>query len=160
MSSYSHFNLATALELRLKCLLQLHEIVPESGNTGHLLAGLYVQLGESGKPSADKLEFLFQEAIADHPLELVAFLSTHTSDRPEGPSEKPLATLKDFFDYLDIEAELWKKRYSWESADGGRWQHYMDDLGALLRFLDSTEIVAKDLARKRGIVRSSTERSK
>ena len=153
LKTASHFNLAIALELRLKCLLRLHDIQPLKDRSGHCLAKLYEQFGVSDSATEDRLERMFLQAITDRPLTLLAFLSTDTPERPEPPGERELGKLIDFFSYLDEDAELWKRRYSWESADSNRWQHYIDDLGGLFDFLDASEALATELARERGIVR-------
>ena len=153
LKTASHFNLAIALELRLKCLLHLHDIQPLQGREGHCLAGLYQQFGSRRSFAGTRLEELFGIAVADRPCTLVAFLSTDTPDMPEGPADRELRTLKDVLAYMDEDAELWRKRYSWESAADRQWRHYMDDLGAFFRFLDTTEGLAMELARERGIVR-------
>ena len=153
LKTASHFNLAVALELRLKCLLRLHGIEPAQGREGHSLAKLYEQFGDDGSSAETRLEELFGEAMADRPCTLVAFLSTDTPDMPEGPADRELRTLKDVLGYMDEDAELWRKRYSWESAADRRWRHYIDDLGAFFLFLDATESLAMELARWRGIVR-------
>ena len=153
LKTASHFNLAIALELRLKCLLRLHGIEPVWGREGHFLAKLYEQFGDDGSSAETNLEKLFEEAMAVHPCTLVAFLSTDTPDMPEGPGDRELRTLKDVLAYMDEDAELWRKRYSWESTADRQWRHYIDDLGAFFQFLDATESLAMELARRRGIVR-------
>lgn len=45
------------------------------------------------------------------------------------------------------------KRYAWECAGDGHWQHYIDDLSVLFAFLDAIERLATETARKRRIVR-------
>lgn len=153
LKTASHFNLAVALELRLKCLLRLHDIEPLQGREGHRLAGLYEQFGGRGSSAEAELEELFGEAMTDRPCTLMAFLSTDTPDMPEGPTDRELRTLKDVFTYMDEDAELWRKRYSWESAADRQWRHYIDDLGCFFQFLDTTEGLAMEMARERGIVR-------
>ena len=49
--------------------------------------------------------------------------------------------------------KLWRKRYAWEHAADRQWQHYIDDLSALFAFLDTSESLATEAARKQGIVR-------
>ena len=154
LKTASHFNLSISLELRLKCLLRLHDIAPLQGRSGRRLAELYDQFGEGGTSTEARLGQLFLEATTDHPFKLVAFLSTDVPDVPEGPVERLLKTLRDVLAYMDENAELWRKRYSWENADSGQWQHYIDDLGAFFEFLDTTESLSTEMARQRGIVRS------
>ena len=153
LKTASHFNLGVSLELRLKCLLHLHDVDPLGGHDGHCLAKLFVQLRESDGATKAKLETLFRQAMKDHPFNLVAFLSTDTPEIPKGPRQKQLDTLSDFFKYMDDDVELWKKRYSWEHATAGKWQHYIDDLSGFFTFLDTTETLATKMARKQDIVR-------
>ncbi len=152
LKTASHFNLAVSLELRLKCLLYLHDIDPLRGHDGHCLAKLFVQFSETDSATKARLEELFRQATQNHPFTLVAFLSTDTTDTPNGPRNRQLNTLIDFFEYMDDDVELWKKRYSWENAATGKWQHYIDDLGGLFEFLDTTENLATEMARIQGIV--------
>ena len=153
LKTVSHFNLGISLELRLKCLLRLHKITPISGRDGHLLAKLFDQLSEGQPGTSEKLEDFFRQATRNNPFDLVAFLSTDNPDVPEGPRNRKLTTLKDFFLYMDDDVELWKKRYSWERTSERQWCHYMDNLDALFVFLDETEHLATETARQKGIVR-------
>ncbi len=153
LKTASHFNLATALELRLKCLLHLDGIEPPQGRDGHRLAGLHDLFGAHGSATEAELERLFGQAAARHPFTLVAFLSTDGPAVPEGPGERQLRTLADFLAYMDEDAELWRKRYAWERAADAQWQHYIDDLSAFFAFLDATEGLATEMARRHGIVR-------
>ncbi|MDE0335881.1 MAG: hypothetical protein OXI64_13040 [Defluviicoccus sp.] len=153
LKTASHFNLAIALELRLKCLLHLDGAKPPKGRDGHRLVGLYDRFGARGVSTAAELERLFGEAMNEHPFELVAFLSTDDPAVPEGPAHRRLQSLRDLFAYMDEDVELWRKRYAWEHAAGGQWQHYIDDLSAFFAFLDTSETLAMEMARKQGIVR-------
>ena len=153
LKTASHFNLAISLELRLKCFLHLHAVVPLKGGEGHRLARLYGQFGDNERSTVAKLEELFRDATADFPFHLVAFLSTDDPAVPAGPDDRALVTLTDFFAYMDEDVELWRKRYSWEHAADRQWQHYLDDLSAFFAFLDKTEILATQMARERRIVR-------
>ena len=153
LKTASHFNLAVALELRLKCLLHLEGAEPPHGRGGHRLAGLHGLFGARGSATEAVLERLFRQATDAHPFTLVAFLSTDGPAVPEGPGNRQLQGLADFLAYMDEDAELWRKRYAWERAADGQWQHYIDDLSAFFAFLDATERLATETARKRGIVR-------
>ena len=153
LKTASHFNLSMALELRLQCLLGLHGIVALQDRSGRCLAELYDRLGEGGGSTEVSLERLFQEAVTARPFKLMAFLSTDAPDVAEGPGEPMLKTLQDVLAYMDDDAELWGKRSSRDSDAAGQWRHYIDDLGAFFAFLDSTETLAMEMARKRGIVR-------
>lgn len=153
LKTASHFNLAIALELRLKCLLRLNDITPPGGRDGHRLAGLYELFGAHRAPAEAELEQFYEQAAAEHPFTLVAFLSTDDPAVPEGPRNRPLQSLMDVFAYLDDDVELWRKRYAWEHAAEQEWQHYIDDLSALFAFLDTSESHSMEVARKQGIVR-------
>ena len=107
------------------------------GRLAGRLAELYDQFGESGTFTEARLEQLFLEATTDRPFKLVAFLSAEVPDVPEGPVERMLKTLRDVLAYMDEDADLWRKRYSWEIAAAGQWQHYIDNLGAFFEFLDN-----------------------
>ena len=152
LKTASHFNLAIALELRLKCLLHLHDVTPLKGFQGHCLAKLYDQFGDNEHSTVTRLEELFQEAVNEFPFRLVAFLSTDNPAIPAGPHDRELVTLTDLFAYMDEDVGLWRKRYSWEQSTNGEWQHYLDDLSAFFAFVDKTEVLATQMARERGIV--------
>ena len=153
LKTASHFNLAIALELRLKCLLRLNGVSPPGGRDGHRLAALYGLFGARGATTEAELERLYGQAAAAHPFTLVAFLSTDDPAVPEGPGNRPLQSLMDVLAYMDDDVELWRKRYAWEHAAEREWRHYLDDPGALFAFLDASESLAMETARKRGIVR-------
>ena len=153
LKTASHFNLAIALELRLKCLLRLNGVTPPAGRDGHRLAGLHELFGAHGVSTGAGLEQLYGQAAAEYPFTLVAFLSTDDPAVPEGPVNRPLQSLTDVFAYMDDDVELWRKRYAWEHAAEREWQHYIDDLSALFAFLDASESLAMETARKQGIVR-------
>ena len=154
LKTANHFNLAIALELRLKCFLRLNEVMPPGGRDGHHLAGLYELLGAHGIYMEAELERLYRQAVAEYPFTLVAFLSTDDPAAvPEGPRNCPLQSLMDVFAYMDDDMELWQRQYAWEHAAEQQWQHYIDDLSALFAFLDTSESLAKEEARNQGIVR-------
>ena len=153
LKTASHFNLAVALALRLKCLLHLDGIEPPRGRDGHRLAGLHASFGTRESAADAELERLFGEAAAAHPFDLVTFLSTDGPAVPEGPGNRQLQGLADFLAYMDEDAELWRKRYAWERTAGGQWQHYIDDLSAFFAFLDTTEGLATEMARRQGLIR-------
>ena len=93
------------------------------------------------------------QATAEHPFTLVAFLSTDDPAVPEGSGNRPLQSLVDLFAYMDDDLEPWRRRYAWEHAAEREWQQCIDDLSALLSFLDTSKILAMKTARKQGIVR-------
>ncbi len=150
LKTASHFNLFISFELRLKCLLALQGHAQVLGREGHLLAKLYDRLPLD---TAKKLEDLFREALHDRSFTLIAFLDTDTADVPSTPANRDLHTLKDFCGYLDEDAKLWNKRYSHETVSRGPWRHYLDNLEPLLLFLDKTEALGEELARKKKIIK-------
>jgi hypothetical protein len=152
LKTVSHFNLGVALELRLKCLLALHRIEPRKrGTRGHYLRKLLEQLPHE---LLDRLEALYRQAMAERNVTLLAFISTQRPERPKGPPNRRLDTLRDFCAYLDEDVGLWSKRYAWEQLDGqGKWRHYLTDLDAMLDFLDRSEQLAAELAKEEGLVK-------
>lgn len=150
LKTASHFNLFISLELRLKCLLALQGHPQVLGREGHLLAKLYDRLPAD---TTEKLEDLFREALRNRSFTLIAFLATDTAKVPPAPANRPLHTLKDFCGYLDDDVELWNKRYSHEKVSGAPWRHYLDNLEALVVFLDKMETVGEELARKMNIIK-------
>lgn len=152
LKTASHFNLAIALELWLKCLLHLHGLganIPR-GRKGHFLALLLSLLPE---PTAGQCERLFRKASDNHPFQLIAFCSTRTAKAPKPPNNEHLKTLQDLCSYLDRDAQLWNKRYAWEGASKSEWRHYLDKFDALFEFLQETEAAAIALARLKGVVK-------
>ena len=150
LKTASHFNLGIALELRLKCLLQLHDMTPGKSN---LLAAHFDHLWNGQSSMAVKLEDLFRQAINNHPFKLEAFLTAYSTKVPVGPRNRPLNSLKDFLVYMDEDVALFKKRYSWETSMNNEWQHYLDNLNAFFEFIDTTEKLAIGIAQDKGIVR-------
>ena len=150
LKTASHFNLGIALELRLKCFLQLHGMTPCNS---HLLSAHFDHLWNGQSSTAVKLVDLFREAINNHPFKLEVFLTTDSPIAPVRPRNRPLNTLRDFLVYMDEDVALFKKRYSWETSMNNEWQHYLDNLNALFEFIDTTEKLAIGIAQDKGIVR-------
>ena len=150
LKTVSHFNLGVALELRLKCLLALHDIEPERrGAQGHYLRKLLEQLPSE---MLDRLEAMYRQAMSEKNLTLLAFISTQEPKPPEGPPNRRLDTLMNFCTYLDEDVGLWSKRFAWEQLDG-KWRHYLNDLDPMLDFLDRSERLAAELAKEKGLVK-------
>ncbi len=152
LKTASHFNLAIALELRLKSLLCLHGLdskIPR-GSKGHWLASLLPLIPE---PTATQCERLFRAAMDNYSFQLIAFCSTRTSKAPKPPGNVELKTLQDFCAYLDRDAKLWNKRYAWEGASSSEWRHYLDKLDRFVVFLQETEATAAELAQDKGLVK-------
>ena len=147
LKTASHFNIGVALELRLKCLLQLKGTTWPPGKDGHLLAKLYSRLPPE---IAKRLSKLFQESTRGRTLTLRAFI--HSTTPPQRPADLPLDTVQDLFEYMDGDMALWEKRYSWETVSAQVWRHYLDDLRPLLNFVARIENVGTDEARKAGVI--------
>ena len=133
LKTVSHFNLHNAFELGLKAFLGSLG-VPFSET--HFLKGLYSTIPEK---EVDKVEALFSEISEKHPnLELRALMRKETP-----PTKRPKAVrlnrLKDFCEYFDTDVALWRKRYAWENASKGKWEHYLSTLDIFLAFLDKLE---------------------
>ncbi len=150
LKTASHFNLGIALELRLKCLLQLHDMTPCKS---HLLSAHFDHLWNGQSSTAVKLVDLFRQAINNHPFKLEAFLTAYSPKVAVGPRNRPLNSLKEFLVYMDEDVELFKKRYSWETSMNNEWQYYLDNLNAFFEFIDTTEKLAIGIAQDKGIVR-------
>ena len=152
LKTTSHFNLGIALELRLKCLLWLND--NEVRNT-HSLFQLYDSLRGVQPEISKRIDVIFQQAINDHPFRLLTYCQGFDANRPpDPPSNRPVNSLEGFFKYLDEDVNLSVKRYAWEeSAEFHRWHHYLDPLDAFFTFLDSSETIAVESARNRGIIR-------
>ena len=144
LKSVSHFNLAIALELQLKCLLKLHDMTPSKS---HSLAAHFVHLRNGQACTAVKLEDLFRQSTNNHPFKLVAFLSTDSPKVPVGSRNRAMSTLKEFLIYMDEDVESFNKRCSWEASSSNKWQHCLDNLNAIFEFIDSTEKLAIGMAR-------------
>ena len=84
LKTASHFNLAVAPELRLKCLLHPDGIELPQRRDGHRPAGLHAMFGARGSGTEGELVRLFGQAAAAHPFALVAFPSTDGPAVPEG----------------------------------------------------------------------------
>lgn len=147
LKTASHFNIGVALELRLKCLLQLKGTTWPPGKDGHMLAKLYSRLLPE---IAIQLTTLFQESTRGCTLTLRAFI--HSTNPPQRPADLSLNTVQDLLAYMDGDMALWEKRYSWETVSAQVWRHYLDDLQPLLDFVARTENVGTDEARKAGVI--------
>ena len=147
LKTASHFNIGVALELRLKCLLQLKGTTWPPGKDGHLLAKLYSRLPPE---MAKQVATLFQESTRGRTLTLRAFI--RSTIPPQRPADLSLDTVQDLFEYMDGDMALWEKRYSWETVSAQVWRHYLDDLQPLLDFVAKIENVGTDEARKAGVI--------
>ena len=134
LKTVSHFNLHNAFELGLKGFLG--SIDKPFANI-HSLRALYAKIPEE---EADKLSAIFREVAKDRKIELKAFIRTQElSPPPRKPKSVRLSTLKQFFEYFDKDAALWKKRYAWEGVSKEKWEHYIDDLSVFIGFFNEME---------------------
>ncbi len=132
LKTVSHFNLATALELMLKLILFRNNT---DGPKCHSLTELYAALPAQARR---RLESTYQESRSVRPdgYELVAFLNTASPREPERPATRDISTLSGFFEYLDEDVALWKKRYSWELVGRGQFRHYLSDIAVFVEFIN------------------------
>ena len=150
LKTVSHFNFGIAFELRLKCLLTLRKIKPKQSRDGHQLAVLYDDLPCD---ISQELEVIFHHAKIDHPFDMKAFTYNWSPVVPEEPDNKDMKTLRGFCVYLDDDVKLWKKRYAWEETSEGIWDHYLDNLGALMVFLNQVGKLGDNIAREAGVIK-------
>ena len=147
MKTVAHFNLATALELMLKLLLFLNNVSLEGIPKGrrHLLTRLH---DEIPKKYQTLLESVFQasRSVVPNGWELIAFINTATPVLRAGsePPNRDISCLRGLFEYLDEDALLWQKRYSWELVDKGRWRHYLSDISVFVELINR---VMRDIER-------------
>ena len=146
MKAVSHFNLGTALELMLKLLLFLNNVplkkIPPRQR--HLLAKLHDAIPPKYRK---QLEAAYQASknVCPDGYELVAFINTSTPVSPPRPPDRDMSSLRAFFEYLDEDAMLWLKRYSWELVDNGRWRHYLSDISVFVELINR---VMRDIERR------------
>lgn len=140
MKIVSHFNLGIALELMLKLLLFLNKM---PNPLDHSLTQLHDAIPSRFRK---QLEITFQDSrsVLPHGFQLVAFINTENSNAPLSPPNQDVTTLKGFLKYLDEDAMLWQKRYSWEHVDKGRYRHYLSDISVFVEFIDR---VMRDIPR-------------
>ena len=151
MKTVSHFNLGTALELMLKLLLRIHKVpkaaIPR-GSDGHYLSKLYAAVPEKCQKQMGSTYRACLKSLPELPT-LLMFINTALPPPPPPPPDRPpdrgIFTLKGFFEYLDEDAMLWKKRYSWETLDRGDWNHYLSDISV---FEDLINRVMTDIERR------------
>ena len=155
MKAVSHFNLGTALELMLKLLLSRYNVPIEKfrNRDGHRLTYLYDALhGAIAGPDPVQLEAAYRAIylamIRDisEKLAFIVFVYTTppiTTPPPQPPSPD-LSCFRGFLEFLDEDVILWKKRYSWESADQGLWRHYLSDTSFTVELIDR---VMRDIPR-------------
>lgn len=131
LKTVSHFNLHNALELGLKGFWG--SIDRPFSNT-HFLKGLYATIPAT---DAKKLDTLFRETMKDQTIELKAFIRADSP--PKRPKSVRLNNLRQFLEYFDKDAALWKKRYAWEEVSKEKWEHYIDDLSVFIGFFNAME---------------------
>ena len=152
MKTVSHFNLGTALELMLKLLLRINKVTKANipcRRDGHYLSKLYAALPEESQKQMESTYRVCRRALPELPT-LIMFINTASpTPTPPPPPDRPpnrgVTTLKGFFEYLDKDAVLWLKRYSWETVDQGGWHQYVGDISV---FEDLINRVMSDIERR------------
>ena len=127
MKAVSHFNLGTALELMLKLLL----LRSSKSAHGHNLAKLYRNLE---KPNQKQLESKYWASRRNSGVFTQFMFNSLGSEPP--PKTRSINRLRGFFEYLDLDVMISKKRYSWEQARDGVWRYYLDDITPFVEFID------------------------
>ena len=142
MKGVSHFNLGISLELMLKLLLYRNDISLRGINPPpdrHRLAVLHCALPDVCKK---QLERTYRKSLNEFGLpELVMFNNETSTSRKPGappPTTHKLASLGNFFDYLDRRVMMWLKRYSWEAAEEGIWRYYLNDISVFVDLIERT----------------------
>ena len=131
----------------LKLILFLNDISLEGIPKGqrHLLTKLHDAIPETYQ---DQLESTFQASsnVLPHGWQLIAFINTATPAHACGsrPENRNISCLRGFFEYLDEDALLWQKRYSWELVEKGRWRHYLSDISVFVEIINR---VMRDIER-------------
>lgn len=134
MKTVSHFNLGIALELLLKLLLvRSYGTVPNH----HELAKLYDALSEKDQKQLES-KYRTSRRQSDN---FTLFMFNRPGSEPP-PETRNINTLRGFFDYLDREVMISKKRYSWEQARDGDWRYYLSDITVFVEIIDQ---VMKDI---------------
>ena len=151
MKTVSHFNLGTALELMLKLLLRINK-VPKANipgrRDGHYLSKLYAALPKEYQKQMESTYRACSRTLPELPtlfMFINTALPTPAPPPPYRPPDRGVATLKGFFEYLDEDAMLWRKRYSWETVNEGNWHHYLGDISV---FEDLINRVMSDIERR------------
>ena len=127
----SHFNLGIALELTLKFLLLSND---KDYRRGHGLTALYDLLPE---PVQRQLESTYQASIRDLPggLKPVAVIKFPPLKQPR-LRNRPILTLRAFFEYFDQVVKLSEKRFAWEQAQLQRSHHYLSNLTLFIELIE------------------------
>ena len=142
MKTVSHYNLGISLELMLKLICFLNQC--DFGHT-HSLSELYDSIPRKFRR---QLESVFATCKEKCPkgIKLLAFINSASPDPAFLPklSNREISSLRGFFSYLDEDAMLWKKRYTWEHINNGDWRHYIEDISVLVTLIDC---VMRDIPR-------------
>ncbi|MCY3625957.1 MAG: hypothetical protein OXH71_05935 [Candidatus Dadabacteria bacterium] len=149
LKTASHFNFGIALELRLKCILELCGLHKEGRAASHNLEKIYSLIPDE---ISRELEDLYAHEMKNRSLKLKAFMRSE-SEPTDTPSNNDLKNLKDLCIYFDKDVKLWLKRYSWEELLNKTWVHYIEDLSPLMDFVQEAEEIGNRMARELGIVK-------
>ena len=128
MKAVSHFNLGTALELMLKLLLVRSRMPPPSH---HELAKLYDILLDKDRTQLESHYRTSRRESADF-----ALLMFNSPGSEPPPETRSIVKLRGFFEYLDHDVMISKKRYSWEQTRDGDWRYYLDDITVFVQLID------------------------
>ena len=135
LKTVSHFNLHIALEVLLKLsvwLLTKRAAIPK----GHELTELYDQLGESVKSLFQEYYDAAQQKADPDDYHCVAFRNTESPIEGDAFEKKrSLQSLRETFEYLDEDAQLHLKRYSYEQVEKREWRHYLSDISVFAEFI-------------------------
>ena len=133
--SVSLFNLGIALELMLKLVLVLND-KPKTNE--HSLTRLYDRLPHKAQSELERVynEYLHESLDVGR----LIYMRVSASEKPEKkqpPVTPDISTLRNFFDYFDAHASLYKKRYAWEDVAKETWNYYIDDISLFVRLIDT-----------------------
>ena len=139
MKGVSHFNLGIALELLFKLIYHFNEVSLDEIplNQRHSLATLHDNLPTSIQKQIDS-DFRHSLRVANK-FELISFTIIGSKDQPPLPPPERthnVFRLKEYLEYLDEVVVIWKKRYSWEEVEAGRWRFYIGDISVFEEFIN------------------------
>ena len=137
----SLFNLGIALELMLKMVLVLNE---RPKTNVHSLTKLYDSL--PNKPQSE-LEGAYQKhlhnSLDSGRLISLRFSASDLPKEKQPPLTPDISTLRNFFDYFDSHASLYKKRYAWEDVANETWNYYIDDISLFVNLINDVLVSIK-----------------
>ena len=144
MKTVSHFNLGVSLELMLKLLVFLNNKNKDPIPNHHCLIELLDAIPEKYRKL---LEATFQDCMKVIPdgFEPIAFINSASPDPLDySPPNRDVGSLRGFLEYLDQDAMLHLKRYSYELVEQDQFRHYLSDISVFVKFIDR---VMRDIER-------------